>query len=434
VNGLIIAVIALGEVAGLLLITLCVIGRLWWQQRRLVRELQAQLERKWSGRDSYLARLKEALQGLLRRYSERLGANIAALHTGEGLRAPAQPEQVALQLGYEYLRREVQLLDDPRRLQEYWPHREQGALEMLACLESAEAVLRQWWETEQQRQKQALEHARQEQGETIVTLQRKVQRRDISLETQTQRITELESTQAWLRDQLVHERNAGLAMRYDLRCSGLAPQLEALLTQYEQERAPLDRYLDGASTGLKPPTSNSSSDAPSDMHRLRRQQRLLERSESVVEEKHQALRRAVEQQQQIILGLREKVEQAEEREEAIKTYYRQQVRKLQEALVSSRHSAEGLEKEIARSKRTIRSMVNRFEKKEAEAASQADLEATIERFSTQAISMQQRIQALEQELANLSTENLTLKARAATTRPDAAENPSGSDAPGVERA
>ncbi|KAB7628178.1 hypothetical protein [Alkalilimnicola sp. S0819] len=409
------AVIAtlLGELVLLLVLALVVTGRLWWKARGQVMALNEQLGQGRRGAGDYLAQIRAAMRQTVQSYQSRFQAGPEVLHTAALLRAPNAPDQLVAQLRYEFLRREQRLLENPAAQRDLWRLRGEATTELLECFVTGEEAIRQWWAMQQRRQGDALEHARREGGETEQTLRRKLQRRDLSLEQLKQRVAELDAYKLrfnTLHEQVLQERKANEVLRNRLREQGGQP-VAAPLQAYEEQRGALDQYLDRADIAPFALRHVADPNGLSDAHRTQRQRQVLEGAGVRLSTRQGLLRRSLSRQRELIRQLRERVGQAEEREERLKTYYQQKVRHLERVAETAKRNADGLEKEVARTRRASSQLLARLEQQEQEHSAPTVLEQTIDRFAAQAIDMQGRIQALESELDALAAENLNLKAR-----------------------
>ena len=403
----------LAELVALLAIAAATFGVLWWRIRKHSFELQARLAQNGREASSYLGQIRDAMQIAIAAHRNRFGSGAEVLHTGKLLKNPQTPDQVALQLRYDFLRHEQKLMEDAAGQQDYWSRRSQAASEVLRSLSEGEEGLRQWWAAQQRKHAEESEKLRHEQAEALKTLNFKVQRRDISVGQLNKRIEELEAYRSrfnMLHGEVLREREANEVLRRRLR-EQAASLVEQPLQEYQLTRESLDRYLDQSDIAPFADRHAEQRTGTPLVLRARRQRQLVEGTEKRLSSKQQLLKQALAQQNAVIESLREQVEQAEEREERLKAYYQQKVRELQKSAEESRQSAEGLEKEINRSRRTSGHLLQQMERKEQETTANTALEQTIDRFATQAIEMQQRIQTLERDLAQSNTDNLALQTR-----------------------
>lgn len=412
-NGLAVAVTVLGELAVLLLAVGVFLGLRWQKARDRVRALESKLSCSRRDSASYAAQIRDAVSGLIGVHRQRYGSGAEVLHTSASLRRPIAPEQLVLQLRYEVLRGEQKLLEVLGQEDDYWAARGRLAVELGQAFAAGEEGLRQWWAAQQRRHSEALSKERHQQGDAAQTLRRKLQRREQSLERLERRAAELEAYRERfnaLHGEVLAERKANEELRRQLRERASAA-VDAPLRAYEQQRDQLERYLEQGDIQPFAERHQGRLPQPSREHQARRQRQLLEASGGRLNARQRVLRSSLARQRAIAEELRQRLEQAEEREERVKIYYRQKMRQLQQELEASRSSADDLEKEIARSRRSSSRLLQRMERQEQERTANASLEQALDRFAAQAIEMQHRIQELEQEVAEAHRENLGLKDR-----------------------
>lgn len=407
--------ILLAELALAALVAAGVLARLWWRARRRLATLEGAAGDAERERDDYLSHVQSAISALIASVRSRWNENPATLHQGTAL-SEGDPPRVGLQLHYETLRHELTALQaEPGR---YWEAR-RGALDaLLEAFRAAEATLQRWLETSRSQHREDLAQARRSHGEDSQQLRRQLERqqnrsgrleqRVQELEAYRQRFNELHGAMLQLED--AGERLDPLLARSLAGGSG-DPELHAALQRWQQAREPVSHFLQRRD--IEPFGERHLVTAPGTEHRARRAQQLAEGRERKAEVTERRLLLSLKHQYALIDDLRAKLDAAEHREEELKHYYTQQIKRLEAAAAETEQSIEALMKENARSRRTIRRLNRRLDEA-ARSGAPADneaLEATIDRFAAQAIELQERLSALEGEVGELSAENLSLQAK-----------------------
>lgn len=419
--------ILLGELALAALVAAAVLGRLWWRARRRVAALEGEVSDSARGRADYLGHVQAAISALVTHVRSQWKENPATLHQGSAL-ADGDPPRVALQLHYETLRHELAALQSaPER---FWEARREALDALLGGFRSAEATLQRWLESSRGQHREDLARERRSHGENTQQLQRQLERQQARSSRLEQRVQELEAYRrrfndlhgAILRVQEASERLEPL-LRRELGSGSGSAELHAALQEWQQAREPVSGFL--ARGDIEPFGERHVVAAPSADHRARRARQLAEGRERQAEVTERRLLLSLKHQYQLIDELRGKLDAAENREEQLRHYYTQQIRRLEAAAAETEQSFEALMKENARNRRTIRRLNRRLEEAARSQASPESgaLEATIDRFAAQAIELQERLATLEGEVGELSAENLTLQARLRETGADAEGTP-----------
>lgn len=405
--------ILLGELALAALVAAVVLGRLWWRARRRVAALESEVSDSERERNDYLAHVQSAISALIAHLRSQWNENPASLHQGRAL-AEGEPPRVALQLHYEVLREELAALQsEPAR---FWDARREALDRLLGDLRTAEGTLQRWLETRRSQHREDLAQERRSHGESAQQLQRQLERQQTRSKRLEQRVQELEPYRRRFNELHgislgVHEASERLEPLLQRELGGGSAELHAALRQWQQAREPVTGFLGRGD--IAPFVERHTVAAPSADHHARRAGQLAEGQERRAEVTERRLLISLKHQYQLIDELRAKLDAAEGREEQLRHYYAQQVKRLEAAAAETEQSFEALMKENARNRRTIRRLNKRLEET-ARAAASTDsgaLEATIDRFAAQAIELQERLATLEGEVGELSAENLGLQAR-----------------------
>ncbi|PWG62476.1 hypothetical protein [Sediminicurvatus halobius] len=407
--------ILLAELLLAAVVAAVVFGRLWWRARRRLAALQGEARDSERERADYLNHVQSAISALIAAVRSRWNENPATLHQGSAL-ADGDPPRVGLQLHYETLRHELSALQAPP--EQFWEAR-RGALDtLLEGFRTAEATLQRWLETSRNQHREDLAQARRSHGESAQQLERQLERQQGRSARLEQRVQELEAYRrrfnelhgAMLRLRDAGERLEPLVARELAGGQGSA-ELQAAVGAWQQAQAPLQQFLERGD--IQPFGERHLTAAPSPDHRARRANQLAEGRERQAEVTERRLLLSLKHQYALIDDLRAKLDAAEHREEELRHYYTQQIKRLEAAAAETEQSFEALMKENARNRRTIRRLNKRLdEANRAEASGDTKaLEATIDRFAAQAIELQERLTTLEGEVGELSAENLSLQAK-----------------------
>lgn len=407
--------ILLGEIALVALVAAVVLGRLWWRTRQRVAALEGAVSDRERERSGYLGHVQSAISALIAHLRSQWNENPASLHQGRAL-ADGDPPRVALQLHYEVLRQELTALQsEPAR---FWEARREALNRLLGDLRTAEGTLQRWLETHRSQHREDLAQERRSHGESAQQLQRQLERQQARSSRLEQRIQELEPYRRRFNE--LHGASLGMhdaserlepLLQRELGGGAGSAELHAALQQWQQAREPVTGFLGRGD--IAPFVERHVVAAPAPDHRARRARQLAEGRERQAEVTERRLLISLKHQYQLIDELRAKLDAAEGREEQLRHYYTQQIKRLEAAAAETEQSFEALMKENARNRRTIRRLNKRLEEA-AQAQASADsgaLEAAIDRFAAQAIELQERLATLEGEVGELSAENLSLQAR-----------------------
>lgn len=371
-------VIAYGVMGGeLILLVIAAAGYLFVLYRRSARRVGA-LEQSFrtidAGRARYMEFLRRAAGSTQVRFREINPAGRLPLDPGGG---PYSPLMHAIGLRYSLLQQELAAARAvASRPEAFWEER----------IAHMDAVLREF-DAVQARLSAA---ARGQIGQGPGSGDDRVR----DLEAYRQRFNALHS-------HVIEERSASSRFRKVLRdLAADDPDEERLLAAvktYERERLGLDRFLERADMEPFDARSAGPGRVPSDTHRNRRARVLMERTDARLVKVHTALRKSLRDQRETISSLNRSLEHAEEKEERLRSYYSAEVRKLQKEVDQQRRHVSSLEKEVYRRSKIIKTLLERLDDK-AEAAPEVEaLQATIDRFSRQAMDLTERIGKLERE-------------------------------------
>lgn len=385
------------------------------RQRRLkarLVQLAADRRSESGSRDGLLDYLRQSVQTLVRAYRGRWGDKIAVLQRGDILKAPEQAAQVAVQLQYDLLRNEIAQLQagdnpDPDQRRPAWEN-------LLGRFTEAQRALDRFEEGLRERYSGEAEHERRQAEQAKEVLSKKLQRREVRIEQLQHRVTDLEGYRERfnrLHAQILEERKANTELHRRLRDSVERTgdtEAEAALRSCDERAGELDALL--AQPDIAPlggqHRRGPAPEVDSVEVRAVRTTRLAEVGAERLAATLVTMRDSLRQQQQLVGDLRAELDNAGLREGRLKSYYQQQVRRLQEMVDQFRSGMDSMEKENLRARRTIRRLTGDLRARNENDEQREALEATIDRFATQAIDMQRRIIELESALTSATAEAL----------------------------
>lgn len=383
-----------------LLIALGALGALFYRHRQVNKALMSvrrHMRADDPSRAAYKALVRKARAELHGRFqSQGLGDPDNAIDVT--LPDGARPRQTVLQLWKAWLALEAKALTAPQET--FWEDRAEGlerclngwrtAFDSLAARAAAPA------EDAPQPEMASARGSRPEPAadRELYALRARVK----ELQAYKQHFTELHA-------HVLEERRANRAMRAQLNHAltekDSARAMERVLDEYNLRRRGVDSFLDRADVdplAYRVPTGPVQPSGPAVSAR---QEAIIDRSGERVQREYRNLQSTINQQRKLIGELKDKVAQAEFDRDQVRQYYHSRVNKLERANEQTQTSLEVLQTENSRQNRQIRRLTRKLKEYKDREVDREALEATIDRFATQAIEMQNRIASLEAEITQL---------------------------------
>lgn len=219
---------------------------------------------------------------------------------------------------------------------------------------------------------------------------------------------------------VLDDARASRDLRDGLRAQPNMPDgAHRLLDGYETQRQPLEGFLsqpDVKPLEMRHLGTGTRSDAA---RRLSRTRVLMEGNQARIDRQRERYRSVRAEEQALIQELRRSLDSATAQNSQLRHTYTRQIARLEENVRQADLCVQIVEKESVRRQRVIRDLLKRLEGQQDQQREIDALERTIDQFCEQAVELQGRISAVEDQLARADREILSLKAELRNDTPQA---------------